>query len=58
MPAMGRTVEALVSSGHRCPVIVGGAPVTGAYAAKIGADGYGEDAPGAVKSVRDLTAAG
>ncbi len=30
-------------------IIIGGAPVTQAYADEIGADGYGEDANGAVK---------
>jgi 5-methyltetrahydrofolate--homocysteine methyltransferase len=46
MPAMKSTVEALVEAGvrHQVKVIVGGAPVTGEYAAKIGADGYAADA--------------
>lgn len=35
-------------------VIVGGAPVTQAFAAKIGADGYAENAPAAVRLVRSL----
>lgn len=35
-------------------VIVGGAPVTQAYAEKIGADGYAENAPAAVRLVRNL----
>lgn len=35
-------------------VIVGGAPVNQAYANKIGADGYAEDAGGAVKLVESL----
>ena len=34
--------------------IIGGAPVTEAFAQKIGADGYSKDAPGAVQLVRDL----
>jgi len=35
-------------------VIVGGAPVSKAFAAKIGADGYATDAAGAVKIAREL----
>ena len=34
--------------------IIGGAPVTEAFAKKIGADGYSKDAPGAVQLVRNL----
>ena len=34
--------------------IIGGAPVTEAFANKIGADGYSKDAPGAVQLVRNL----
>ncbi len=36
-------------------VIVGGAPVNQEYANKIGADGYAEDAAGAVKLIDSLT---
>jgi methanogenic corrinoid protein MtbC1 len=35
-------------------VIIGGAPVTSEWAEEIGADGYGRDAVGAVKTVREL----
>jgi 5-methyltetrahydrofolate--homocysteine methyltransferase len=35
-------------------IIVGGAPVTQAYADEIGADGYSADANGAVKLVDKL----
>lgn len=38
-------------------VIIGGAPVNQEYADKIGADGYAEDATGAVKLVERLIAA-
>jgi len=38
-------------------VIVGGAPVTRAWAAEIGADGYSEDAVGAVALARSLVGA-
>ena len=36
--------------------IIGGAPVTQAFADQIGADGYSADAPGAVKLVKALVA--
>jgi hypothetical protein len=38
-------------------VIVGGVPVTRAWAAEIGADGYSEDAVGAVALARSLVGA-
>ena len=34
--------------------MIGGAPVTQAYADEIGADGYSEDANGAVKLIDSL----
>jgi 5-methyltetrahydrofolate--homocysteine methyltransferase len=37
--------------------IIGGAPVTQAFADQIGADGYSADAPGAVKLVKELLVA-
>jgi 5-methyltetrahydrofolate--homocysteine methyltransferase len=48
MPAMRATLERLKSSGVKARVIVGGAPVTQSFADEIGADGYADDAPGAV----------
>jgi len=50
LPAMRRTVEALLGDPRRprIRIMVGGAPVTEAFAAKIGADGY---APSAATSV-------
>ncbi len=50
MPNMKNTVEALKASGLRdkVKVLVGGAPVTDAYAKEIGADGYAADASRAV----------
>ena len=50
MPAMGRTVEAFKAAGLRdkVKIIVGGAPLSQAYADSIGADGYSVDATGAV----------
>ena len=38
--------------------MVGGAPVTGAWDEEIGADGYSEDAMGAVELAKRLVAAG
>lgn len=49
-------VEALVEAGIRdqVKVIVGGAPVSQEWADSIGADGYAEDAIGAVEEARKL----
>lgn len=56
MPAMKMTIEALQSAGvrTRVKVLVGGAPVTVQYAKEIGADGYSENANGAVTVMRNL----
>jgi len=54
MPYMQQTVSAIRKLGLRSKTIVGGAPVTQAYADKIQADGYAEDATGAVELVRRL----
>lgn len=50
MPAMKSTIEALTQAGVRdkVKVLVGGAPITQKYATDIGADGYSENAVGAV----------
>ena len=50
MTGQRTVVESLAAAGMRpgVKVIVGGAPVTKAWAAEIGADGYSEDAVGAV----------
>jgi 5-methyltetrahydrofolate--homocysteine methyltransferase len=56
MPAMERTVKAVKEAGMSVKTIVGGAPVTQAFADRIGADGYSLDAPGAVKLVKQLVA--
>ncbi|MCU0504370.1 MAG: corrinoid protein [Chloroflexi bacterium] len=50
MTGQRTVVESLAAAGLRpgVKVIVGGAPVTRAWAAEIGADGYSEDAVGAV----------
>jgi methylmalonyl-CoA mutase cobalamin-binding domain/chain len=49
-------IEALKAAGNRndVKVIVGGAPVTHEWAKKIGADGYSDDAIGAVALVNSL----
>jgi 5-methyltetrahydrofolate--homocysteine methyltransferase len=57
MPAMEETVNALKEAGLTVKTMVGGAPVTKAFADKIGATGYSEDAPGAVELARRLSAA-
>lgn len=56
MPNMRKVVEVLKSKGmrERVKVIIGGAPVTQAYADEIGADGYGADGPAAVELARRL----
>jgi 5-methyltetrahydrofolate--homocysteine methyltransferase len=55
MPFMAQTVAALKEMGLGVKTVVGGSPVTQAYADKIQADGYAEDASGAVELVRRLT---
>jgi 5-methyltetrahydrofolate--homocysteine methyltransferase len=54
LPAMESTVKAVKAAGMAAPTIVGGAPVTQAFADQIGADGYSADAPGAVKLIKEL----
>ena len=56
MVEMKNTVEALESAGIRntVKVIVGGAPLTQAFADQIGADGYAYDAPGAAQKCKNL----
>ena len=58
MPAMKTTIDALKTAGVRTKVkvLIGGAPVTSQYAKEIGADGYSENASGAVGLVRNLLA--
>jgi 5-methyltetrahydrofolate--homocysteine methyltransferase len=58
MPAMQRTIDALVEAGLRASVkvMVGGAPVTQGFADEIGADGYAPDAASAVDLARALMA--
>jgi 5-methyltetrahydrofolate--homocysteine methyltransferase len=54
MPAMRETVSLMKKRNIRAKIIVGGAPVTQSFADQIGADGYADDAPGAVALVRKL----
>jgi 5-methyltetrahydrofolate--homocysteine methyltransferase len=56
MVNMKGAIEALSVAGLRdkVKVMVGGAPVTDAWAHSIGADGYGKDAPAAVELARKL----
>lgn len=51
MPAMALTLQALQAAGVReqVKVMIGGAPVTDAYAKQIGADGFSQDASSAVR---------
>ncbi len=58
MPAMKTTIDALTNAGVRTKVkvLIGGAPVTSQYAKEIGADGYSENASGAVSLVKNLLA--
>ena len=59
MPAMRTTIEALKKAGVRdkVKVLIGGAPITQKYADEIGADGYSENAVGAVALAKRAVAA-
>jgi corrinoid protein of di/trimethylamine methyltransferase len=59
MPAMKTTIEALKQAGVRdkVKVLIGGAPITQKYADEIGADGYSENAVGAVALAKKSLAA-
>jgi 5-methyltetrahydrofolate--homocysteine methyltransferase len=59
MVNMKSVIDGLTAAGLRgqVKVLVGGAPVTDAWAHSIGADGYGKDAPAAVELARQLAAA-
>lgn len=58
MPAMKKVVTALQEAGLRdqVKVMIGGAPITQRYADEIGADGYSDNASGAVALARSLVA--
>ena len=57
MPAMAKTVEAFRARDLPFRIMVGGAPVNGAFATNIGAQGYADDAAEAVTQVRTLIGA-
>jgi len=56
MMGMKRVIENLQTEGMRSSIValVGGAPVTRAFAQEIGADGYAHDAVSAVETAREL----
>jgi 5-methyltetrahydrofolate--homocysteine methyltransferase len=56
MGSMKETVEALGKAGlkGKTKVIIGGAPITQAYASEIKADGYAPDAASAVDTAKSL----
>lgn len=56
MPAIGQTIRGLEQAGlrNRVKVVIGGAPVTPEYAARVGADAYGGDAGDAVVVCKGL----
>ena len=56
MPSMKTTLDALTEAGLRddIKVLIGGAPVTQAYAGQIGADGYAPDASSAARKAKEL----
>lgn len=60
MPAIRSSLEALVESDvrDRVKVIIGGAPVTQAFADEVGADGYAPDAASAVRLTKGLLGLG
>jgi len=57
MPEMQNVIKMLQTRGMRekVKVMIGGAPVDGEFAEKIGADAYGKDAAEAVKIARSFT---
>ena len=56
MQKMRETISVIEESGLRdqVKIIVGGAPVTEAFATEIGAEGYASDASKAVSLAKDL----
>jgi 5-methyltetrahydrofolate--homocysteine methyltransferase len=54
MPFMKLIVEQIKKEGLTIPVICGGAPVSREFAAEIGANGYGDNAPEAVELCKRL----
>ena len=58
MTGMKATIEAIQASeiGGKVRTLIGGAPVTQAYADEIGADGYARDAASAADTAKELVA--
>lgn len=58
MSSMKDTVKALETAGvrNKCKVLVGGAPVTDAFAKEVGADGYAPDAATASELAKSFVA--
>lgn len=54
MPSMEKTIQALKDAGITAKTMIGGAPITQAYADKIGANGYAPDAASAVDLAKTL----
>lgn len=54
MPSMEKTIKAVKDAGLAVKTMIGGAPVTQAYADRIGADGYAPDAASAVDLAKSL----
>ena len=56
MPQMAEVVKVAKEAGIDVKCLIGGAPVTQAYADEIGADGYAPDAASAVDLAREIVA--
>jgi 5-methyltetrahydrofolate--homocysteine methyltransferase len=56
MPKIGETINAINEAGIRdqVKILVGGAPITAAFAEEIGADGYASNAASAVDKGKEL----
>ena len=56
MPKMGETINAIKEAGVRdqVKILIGGAPITAAFAEEIGADGYASNAASAVEKGKEL----
>ena len=54
LPAMEETVGLIKKEFAHIKILIGGAPVTNSFAEKVGADGFGMDAPAAVEVARQL----
>jgi len=57
MPQMAEVIKAIKASGLKVKTLIGGAPVTQAYADEVGADGYAPDAASAADAAKKLIGA-